>query len=203
VRARESLELAEPGRQAEEGRVRVWDPLVRVLHWSLAAAFFGAYLTEDWEIAHVWLGYAVLVIVAVRVVWGFVGTRHARFTDFVYRPSVVRAYLKDLMRFRHRRYLGHNPAGGYMILALLTFVTLTGATGVALYGAEEHAGPLAGLVASGWADALEEMHEFLANFTLFLVVVHVLGVLMESVLHGENLVRAMWTGYKRREGGGQ
>ncbi len=177
--------------------IRVWDPLVRILHWSLAAGFFGAYLTEDWETAHVWLGYGVLSIVPVRLVWGFVGTRHARFSDFVRRPSAVVAYLRDLLRLRHRRYLGHNPAGGYMILALLVFVTLTGVSGLALYGAEAQAGPLAGWVSPGWEEALEELHEFLANFTLLLVGIHVLGVLVESVLHGENLVRAMWTGRKR------
>ncbi len=182
----------------DAGAVFVWDLLVRILHWSLAAGFFGAYLTEDWETVHVWMGYAVLAIVGVRVVWGFIGTRHARFADFVYPPSVVRAYLKDVSRIRHRRYLGHNPAGGYMILALLAFVTLTGVTGLALYAAEDQAGPLAGWVATGWSEGLEEVHEFLANFTLFLVAIHVIGVVVESVMHKDNLVRAMWTGCKRR-----
>ncbi|HHB12360.1 MAG TPA: cytochrome B [Chromatiales bacterium] len=197
MQANGSFEHGTLANPSDEGRVRVWDPLVRVLHWSLAAGFFGAYFTEDWETVHVWLGYAVLGIVALRVIWGFVGTRHARFTDFVRRPAVVAAYLRDLAHLRHRRYLGHNPAGGYMILALLLMVSLTGLSGIALYAAEEHAGPMAGWVSGAWEDPLEALHEFLANFSLFLVVVHVLGVIVESLLHGENLVRAMWTGFKR------
>ena len=182
--------------------LKVWDPAVRVFHWSLAASFFVAYLLseEDWLGVHVWAGYTVLGLVLFRLIWGFIGPMHARFTDFVRRPAIVLAHLKDLARLRTRRYLGHNPAGGAMIVTLLTALLATALTGVALYGAEQHAGPLVGLMAGigkDGAEAIEEAHEFLANFTLALVAIHVAGVVVESVLHRENLARAMMTGRKQ------
>lgn len=183
-------------------RVRVWDPLVRLFHWSLVAAFATAYIVEDHLLdVHVWAGYLVLTLIAVRVVWGFIGTRHARFTDFVRGPRQVLAYVGDALRMRAPRFLGHNPAGGAMVVALLLLVTATGLSGMALYGAEELSGPLAGLM-SGlpgfWGEALEETHEVLANLTLVFIVAHVAGVIFSSLSHQENLARAMVTGWKRR-----
>lgn len=181
--------------------VKVWDPLVRVFHWSLVAAFAVAYLTEDDVMSvHVWAGYTVAGLVAFRLLWGLIGTRHARFSDFVYRPAAVKAYLRDMLLVRARRYLGHNPAGGAMVVALLLSLLATVATGVVVYGAAEHAGPLAASLAGtgkSAAHALKEIHEFFANFTLALVFAHVAGVLLSSLAHRENLVRAMFTGRKR------
>ncbi|RMG35194.1 MAG: cytochrome B [Gammaproteobacteria bacterium] len=180
--------------------VKVWDPLVRIFHWSLVSAFFIAYLTEDdWMTVHVWAGYLVGGQVAFRLFWGFVGPRHARFSDFVRAPGEAIAYLKDELSGRARRYLGHNPAGGAMVVALLISLSLTVFTGLVVYGAGECSGPLAtALCGSGkWlAEAGEEVHEFLANFTLFLVVLHVAGVVLASLLHHENLVRSMIDGRK-------
>ena len=182
--------------------VKVWDPLVRVFHWTLVIGFFTAYLTEGdeaWLGLHSWAGYTVLGLVLVRVVWGFVGTRHARFGDFLYRPATVKEYLGGVMRLNPRRYLGHNPAGGLMILLMIVSLLATTVLGVGLLAIGEQAGPLAGWLGGlghGWEGAFEELHEFFANFTLFLVVVHVAGVLVESLLHGENLLRAMVTGRK-------
>ena len=185
-----------------QGWVRVWDPLVRVFHWSLVAAFATAYIVEDDLLAvHVWAGYLVLALIAVRVVWGFIGTRHARFTDFVRAPRQVFGYLADAMRFNARRYLGHNPAGGAMVIALLLLVTATGISGMALYGTQELSGPLAPLMGGlpgFWGEALEEAHEVLANLTLVFIVAHVAGVIFSSLSHHENLVRSMFTGLKRR-----
>jgi cytochrome b len=114
----------------------------------------------------------------------------------------VWAYFKDVLQLRARRYLGHNPAGGAMIVLLLVFLSLAVITGLFAYGAEEGAGPLAAWMA-GWGksygEVFEETHEFFANATLALVIIHVGGVLFESLLHRENLVRAMWNGYKRRD----
>ncbi len=184
-----------------DSTVKVWDPLVRVFHWSLVAAFAVAYLTEDDVMrVHVWAGYTVAGLVSLRLLWGLIGTRHARFRDFVYRPALVRAYLKDMLLVRARRYLGHNPAGGAMVVALLLSLLATVASGLVAYGAAEHAGPLAATFAGtgkAAAHALKEIHEFFANFTLALVVAHVAGVLLASILHQENLVRAMWIGRKR------
>lgn len=181
--------------------IKVWDPVVRLFHWILVTAFIIAFATEDELMGlHSTAGYTVAALLVLRIVWGLVGTRHARFSDFVFRPRVVVDYVKDTLLLRAKRYLGHNPAGGAMILLMLVSLVVTSATGLAVYGAEEHAGPLAGMMAGtghGVEDALEETHEFFANFTLVLAVIHVAGVLLESLVHRENLVRAMWTGRKR------
>jgi cytochrome b len=186
----------------DEAQVRVWDPLVRVFHWSLAAAFATAFIVEDHLLGvHVWAGYLVLTLIAVRLVWGIVGTRHARFTDFVRGPRQVLGYIRDALRLQAPRYLGHNPAGGAMVVALLLLVGLTGLTGLALYRAQELSGPLALLMAGTSAalgEALEETHEVLANLTLGFIVLHIAGVLFSSLSHRENLIGGMVTGRKRR-----
>jgi len=183
-------------------QVKVWDPLVRIFHWSLVAAFAVAYFSseDEWLGLHSVAGYIVLALVLFRLVWGFVGPRHARFSDFLYRPSAVMQHLKQVLSLRAPRYIGHNPAGGAMIVALLVSLLITTVFGLAVYGAEEGAGPLAAALAGvskSRAHALEEIHEFFANFTVVLIFAHVAGVVLESLLHRENLVRAMFTGYKR------
>jgi cytochrome b len=187
----------------KDNSVRVWDPLIRLFHWCLAAAFLTAWLTgDDWLDLHVAAGYTVLGLVLLRLVWGVIGTRHARFTDFVRAPAVVLSYLKDALVLRARRYLGHNPAGGAMVIALLVSLSLASVSGLALYGHAEFSGPLAGLLsgAPGWlGDVLEEVHEFFASFTLLLVVLHLAGVALASLQHRENLVRSMFTGRKQQE----
>lgn len=213
------MAASEADREAE---VRVWDPFVRVFHWTLAIAFFVAFLTDDDAmLIHAWAGYVVGGLVVLRVVWGLVGSRRARFTDFVYRPRVVLRYLADLLAFRARRHLGHSPAGGAMVLTLLLTLAATVGTGLVVYAAEQNAGPLAGIVAgpaitsaaydsgenrdddaneheeSAFAEAFEEAHEVLANLTFALVLAHIFGVLWASLAHRENLVRAMITGRKR------
>ena len=184
----------------ESNQIKVWDPLVRIFHWSLASAFFIAYLTEDdWLDFHVWAGYTVAGLVAFRLLWGLVGSRHARFSDFVRSPREVFAYLKDMLT---KRYIGHNPAGGAMVVALLLSLLITVLMGLSVYGAEEMAGPLAGLFANApgfVGDVVEELHEFFANFTLFLVVFHIIGVVLASLQHRENLVRSMINGRKKAE----
>ncbi|MES9815898.1 MAG: cytochrome b/b6 domain-containing protein [Candidatus Thiodiazotropha sp.] len=180
--------------------IKVWDPLVRVFHWSLVGAFAVAWLTEDeWMGLHANAGYLIAALLLFRLVWGVLGPRHARFIDFVKSPSTVVAYLRDLVQLRAERTLGHNPAGGAMIVALLTSLLITALTGLLAYGATG-AGPLADMFFSNAAygsEFLEEVHEFFANFTLFLIVVHLIGVGFGSMFHRENLVRAMITGSKR------
>ena len=179
--------------------ILVWDPAVRLFHWSLAAAFLAAYVTGDhWEILHVNAGYLIGVLIVLRVLWGFIGPPHARFSDFVRTPREVMAYVADAVRFRAPRYIGHNPAGGAMVLALMTSLILTVVSGVALYGTTDFAGPLAGMFRGELAaDVLEGLHELGANLTLFLVVLHLGGVLFSSLEHGENLVKSMITGRKK------
>ena len=203
--------------------VKVWDPLVRLFHWSLVAAFAIAWLTGDDESRlHELAGYAVVGLVLVRIVWGFIGTRYARFSDFVYRPSAVLGYVREMLGRKPKHYLGHNPLGGVMVLALLASLLATGATGLAVQGAEQGTGPFAAL-ATGAAPTMPgviakavagdddedgndeaengevwgELHELFANLTLLLVALHIAGVIIGSLLHRENLVRAMFTGRKR------
>jgi cytochrome b len=187
---------------SSDGELVVWDPLVRVFHWSLVASFTVAYLSGEGEMLdlHAWSGYIIGALILFRLLWGLVGPRHARFADFVFTPATILAYGRDLLHGQAQRYLGHNPLGGAMVIALLLMLTLATITGIALYGATETAGPLAGILrgtSHGFGEALEEVHEFFSNLTLILVALHIGGVFVSSLLHSENLVRAMITGRKR------
>jgi cytochrome b len=180
---------------------RVWDPLVRVVHWLVVVGFFTAYVVEpeDGSI-HALAGYTVLGLALVRVAWGFVCSEHARFSDFVYRPSIVQRHLADTVHFRTKRYLGHSPGGGAMVIALLAALLATTVSGLMIYGAEQHAGSIASWMVGVSKDGekmLEEIHETLANVTLGLIVLHLIGVALASWSHRENLVKSMFTGYKR------
>ena len=172
---------------------------VRLFHWTLVAAFTIAYFTEDDLLrSHVWAGYVVGALIVARVVWGFVGSRHARFSDFVYNPVATLGYVRDLIVFRAKRYLGHSPGGGAMVILLLAFLSATVVTGLVVYGGEQKAGPLAGMFTKDTGEALEQVHNVLANITLALILAHVAAVILASFAHRENLVRAMVTGYKRQ-----
>ncbi|MDA9466288.1 cytochrome b/b6 domain-containing protein [Bradyrhizobium sp. CCBAU 53415] len=168
--------------------VKVWDPFVRVFHWSLAGLFLLAYATGDeMQNVHVAAGYTIAGLVALRIVWGFVGPRHARFSDFVRSPRAVLAYMRDVAMLRAPRHLGHNPAGGAMVVALIVTLIGTCTTGYMM------------TTGTFWgAKWVEEVHEAFANLTIGLIVVHVLGVLVASFEHRESLVKAMITGRKRR-----
>lgn len=181
--------------------IQVWDLSLRIFHWLLAAGFAVAYLTED-ELTglHVGAGYLISGLLLFRLVWGFIGNPYARFSNFVCSPKKSITYLKDFFALKSKRYLGHNPAGTAMILLLLISLLITCFTGFAVYGAEKAAGPLAGIGARH-EKLWEELHEFFANFTLFLVIVHIMGVLAESYLHRENLIKAMWNGRKMTDSG--
>ena len=186
-----------------ENMVKVWDPFVRIFHWTLVLSFFIAYITEeDFLIIHSYAGYTVLTLLVLRIVWGVIGTRHARFSDFTYSRQAIKAFIKDTFYLRAKRYLGHNPAGGAMILLMIISLLITTLTGIAVYGLEEQAGPLSSWFTqkeSFWGEFFEEVHEFFANFTVFLVFLHVAGVIVESFLHKENLVKSMVDGRKRSD----
>ena len=189
--------------QATRERTRVWDSLVRVFHWSLAGSFTLAYLSEDdFLTLHVWAGYTIIGLILLRLIWGFIGSRYARWSDFVKKPSEIAQYIKSAARFKANRYLGHNPAGGAMVVALIICLIATTFSGLAVYGGQEFSGPFAPMLSDipeRWAHTLEEVHETLANLTLILVGLHLAGVAFSSLQHKENLVRAMITGFKNTQ----
>ncbi len=166
--------------------VKVWDLAIRLFHWSLVLSFAVAWFSaDDMQSLHEWAGYAAGGLIAFRLAAGLGGTRYARFGQFVRSPSTTVAYLGDMARGSERRYIGHNPAGGLMVLALLATMAALAITGFMqttdrFWGIE-------------W---VEETHEVLANGMLALVALHVGGVILASVRHHENLVRAMITGRK-------
>lgn len=180
--------------------IKVWDLPVRLFHWSLAVAFFAAYLSEDdFRNLHQIAGYTVATLVLFRLLWGVVGSRHARFAQFVRGPRATISYLQQMAQGRAHRHIGHNPAGAAMIVALLISLAGTTLAGMALLATDGH-GPLATtFVAHLREHTVEDVHEFFANTTLFLVFFHVAGVLVSSLMHHENLVRAMITGRKRAD----
>ncbi|HHM06023.1 MAG TPA: DUF4405 domain-containing protein [Gammaproteobacteria bacterium] len=191
---------------ADRAAVKVWDPVVRLFHWGVVTAFTVAYVTEDEGLGvHVWAGYTLAALLLVRLLWGFVGRGHARFADFSCSPAVAWRYVKALFSGRARRYLGHNPAGAWMIFLMLAVLAAVTVSGLMVYGADQGAGPLGGMLAGspeGVEHLWEEIHEFAAHFALVLVMIHIAGVVVASIVHKENLVGAMWHGCKRGEGPG-
>ncbi|MBP6014166.1 MAG: cytochrome b/b6 domain-containing protein [Alphaproteobacteria bacterium] len=201
--------------------VPVWDPFVRIGHWTLVIAFVVAYVTEDEALElHEWAGYIVGAYVLARIAWGVVGPAHARFADFAYSPLKATTYLVALLRGQAERYLGHSPAGAMMVFALLLALSGTVITGMAELASSHGEGPLSLVLDRGMpaptldvarADdgeaaegrergehsALGEVHELFANLTLILIVFHVAGVVVASISHKESLVLSMITGRKR------
>lgn len=181
----------------------VWDPLVRIFHWTLVIAFSIAFISEDdYLMIHSWAGYTILSLLLIRIFWGFVGTKHAKFSDFIFSKQEITQFLKDTLSLKAKRYLGHNPAGGLMVILLIFSLLFTTCSGLVIFAIEEGQGPLAFLLSQTspfWGDIIEEVHEFFANFTLFLIAVHIVGVIVESLIHCENLIKSMFTGNKRSQ----
>jgi len=195
--------------------IRVWDPLIRLFHWGLVLAFSIAYLSgEDESNLHIYAGYAVLGLITFRVFWGFIGTRYARFSNFVHSPRSVVKYLKSLVARKPEHHSGHNPAGGWMVIVMLLTLFVVTVSGLKVYALEEGLGPLAGtspvvtLISDAHADSdsegeneaaeefWEEIHEVSSNFMLLLIFLHITAVIVSGRLHGEHLVKAMITGKK-------
>lgn len=171
---------------ASRGKILVWDLPVRVGHWLMVGCFALAWLTgdsEEWRLVHVFAGGALVGAALFRVAWGLIGSRYARFADFLQGPRQALAYLKSLLGPRPEHYVGHNPAGGYAIVLLLGFGLVSGASGWLAY--QEMGGE--------W---LAELHELAVHAMLVVVLVHLGGVFIGSIAHRENLVRPMVTGFK-------
>ena len=170
-------------------RILVWDVPTRVFHWLLALSFVGAYITaesERYRDIHVVLGYTLLGLIGFRLLWGFFGTRYAQFRSFLFKPDEIVAYSLSLLKGKPVHYVGHNPLGSVSIWLLLGLGILSGVSGVLLF--EDMGG-----------EAMEELHEITSDAMLAVVLIHIAGVAASSVLHRENLARAMFTGFKRAE----
>lgn len=170
-------------------RILVWDAPTRVFHWLQALSFGAAYLTafsERWRNYHVALGYILLGLLVFRLLWGFIGTRYARFSSFLFNPREIVAYLLTMAKGKSVHYLGHTPVGSVSVWLLLALGMFIGVTGV--LALQDDAG-----------DAVVEMHGVATNVMLGVILLHLIGVLMSSILHRENLVRSMFTGLKSTE----
>jgi cytochrome b len=181
------LDEGSSGGESPPVEVRVWDPFVRLFHWSLASLFALAFVTpgdfQDW---HETAGYAIAALVAARIVWGFAGSEHARFMSFIYAPAKILSFLRDSVLLRAKRYIGHNPAGGAMVIALLSGVSSSVVSGYMM------------TTDRFWGfDWVRNLHETSVYLTLALIVFHLIGVALASFEHSENLVKAMFTGRKR------
>jgi cytochrome b len=215
----------------EMNAVKVWDIFIRIFHWTLVGSIIGLYLSgEEFKSVHIRLGYFVTCLVLARIIWGFVGTKHARFNNFLYRPRTIYDYLKSLIKGNPKHYLGHNPAGGIMTIVMLITLLVTVFTGLKTL-AMEGKGPLAttdisisrvvyadedehdndpvyrdgqhykdGHRQKEQKDELwEDIHELMTSFIIFLIIVHVGGVIVSSWIHKENLIMGMITGIKKKE----
>lgn len=201
----ESRSEAQAAQGDPEGWARVWDPFVRIFHWGLVASvgfalLSGLWLRADWIAWHLVAGTVALLLVVLRIVWGFTGTRHARFADFAFGPRWTLTHLRHMLRGGGGRYLGHNPLGAWMVFALILSVLALGMTGVTALGGILRTGPLARLDYGLGVVALRA-HLLLGWGVLALIGLHVAGALFESLRERENLVRAMITGRKKRRKG--
>jgi cytochrome b len=179
------------------GHILVWDIGVRLFHWFLVASVTTAYFTRTGSYdLHLYAGYSVLGLLAFRFIWGFIGSEYARFTSFLFKPAVVLGYFRDMIKLRPHRYLGHNPAGGVMIVLLLLCLLVIAFSGIALDAGENRAGPLAGTRLILYKGTARDVHEGATSTALALIAVHLLGVLYSSLVNRENLLRAMITGRK-------
>jgi cytochrome b len=170
-------------------RILIWDAPTRAFHWLQVISFIGAYATsesERYRDIHLAFGYILLGLIIFRLVWGFLGTRYARFNSFLFKPAEVSGYLLSLFKGKAKHYLGHNPAGSIAVWMLLALGALLCVTGV--MALQDDAG-----------DAVIEAHEILTNIMLATVALHILGVIVSSLMHRENLIRSMITGYKVAE----
>jgi cytochrome b len=177
-------QLAEP-----TVKVKVWDIGVRLFHWAMVTSVASAYFLAENRPLHRRLGYMVIALIGFRVVWGLIGGHHARFRNFVPGPRKFFRYINDMSFGREARYLGHNPAGAAMIVALLCMLSAVGATGYML-----------GMDAYFGVEWVEDVHKLLVNGLLVLIFLHVCGVVVSSRRHRENLVMAMITGQKDIDG---
>ncbi len=169
-----------------DNKILVWDLPTRTFHWAMVLSLVGALLTQEsekWRLLHVNFGYTMVGLVFFRIVWGCIGTRYARFTNFIKGPLVIRNYIKSLITRNFENYIGHNPAGAVSIVLILGLVLFISATGYLSYNDEGGDWPL-------------KFHELASNVLLVVIGLHIFGVALSSIMHKENLVKSMWSGFK-------
>lgn len=182
-----------------DSHILVWDLPTRVFHWSLLISFSAAWLTAENDrflYHHVFAGYLFFGLLAFRLVWGAVGSYYSRFRSFAYNWPSVWAYLKGLLTGEASRHVGHNPAGSWAIFLMLLLGFVISITGLIVLGGEEGHGILKGLVSYDTGEGAKEIHESIAEFMLFVVFIHLAGVIVESIFHKENLIWSMIVGTK-------
>jgi cytochrome b len=180
-------------------RTLIWDLPTRLFHWTLASSFAIAWLTSEgdqWRSIHVFLGYLMLGLVVFRLIWGFAGSHFSRFASFWFGPKEALDYLKQVVTGHAPRHVGHNPTGSLAIYILLAMAVVVGISGVLTLGGDEQQGLAAGWFSFAQIQTLKKLHELVATLMLLVVVGHIAGVIVESVLHKENLARSMVTGIK-------
>ena len=188
----------EPEQRADPPKmVRAWDPFVRIGHWTILAAFIVAYSDNHSFPQHAIMGYVIFGVVVCRFVWGFIGTKYARFTDFIYSPREIWAYTLAAFRMGEaKEYISHNPMAAMMVFTLLFMLFAISVSGMMVYSSQQMAGPLGELVPFAWMDRLELIHHALASITAWLGVVHFVGIMWASWWHRQNYILAMITGMK-------
>lgn len=190
-------------------RLFVWDEPTRIFHWVLVILVATAWATSEADSdfvfqLHLAAGYGVVGLLIFRLIWGFVGSRHALFADFMKPWRVVRDYSKQLVAFRPPHSVGHNPLGGWMVILLLVTLSAVVTTGLLageMENGHELAGPLAHYLSPSTMHAMKEIHEVLFNLLLVLVGIHIAGVVTDMILTRDNLIGAMLTGYKNLPSG--
>jgi cytochrome b len=185
----------------EQATVKVWDRFLRFFHWTLVLCFTTAYISGEVHAStlHELVGYVLCVLLAARLYWGFKGSEYARFRAFIFPISEALTYLRSMLKGNPKHYYGHNPAGALMVFTMFGLLAVIFVSGLLSLGTIDFEGPLvflANRVSDEASYTFRHLHQFLPNVALALVVLHLLGVLVGSIQHKENLVRAMLTGKK-------
>ena len=185
-----------------KNKIKVWDIFVRTFHWGIVVSFITAYVTSQsgMQITHSYIGYLICTLLLARLVWGFVGSAYARFSNFPFSLSAALAYARQILKGTLAVYLGHNPTGSIMIYTFLVILLTLCISGFILLGGLEFEGPALDLVGNFSDEVIyqiSDLHQFCVDLMWFLVTLHVLGVITASLQHKDNLVKAMFTGYKK------
>ena len=180
--------------------IKVWDLPIRLFHWSVVICFAVSWgsveLFDNAMQVHLYAGYAMLTLVLFRVIWGFIGSGTARFSQFITGLRPTMAYASTLLKPRPSYYLGHNPLGGWAVMAMLALLILQAMTGLFANDDLLTSGPLAHWVGKDWSDTISEVHQIAFNFLLAVIGIHIVAVLFYRFFKHNNLIVTMITGYK-------